>query len=256
MWIYSLIIQTIATNGDYMENSDEFGEYEEPDYYEDIFSPRPNPSLPLIGYDEILDNLIYWVNSGNLIFIEGKEGTGKTSLLYKVIKKFKGQRKVVYLDCQKVKKNINIEKLLIQKYGVMGKFFKILPNEMIVLLDNINFLSHKNAERIKYFFDQNNIKSVIFTGEDSANIPESIKHRIGKRWIRIPRLNKNTATEILFSRIEEIDLMDSATTNKLYTISDYNPKKFLSNCIRVFEYAEKLDKQKIFINDIRLIIDE
>jgi len=80
-----------------------------------------------------------------MIFIEGEEGLGKTSLLMKLIKKFKGERKVVYLDCKKLKKRVNIEKLLINKYGLVGRFLRRLPNEMIVLLDNIRYLTKKNT---------------------------------------------------------------------------------------------------------------
>jgi Cdc6-like AAA superfamily ATPase len=229
----------------------------ESDYYEDIFTTKPSYYMPLIGYDKIVDKVVYWVASGNMVFIEGDEGLGKTSILMKIIKRFRGKKKVVYVDCQKLKKQVNIEKLLTSKYGVLGKVFKILPQEMIVLLDNIQFLSRKNSERIKYFFDHNNIKSVVFTANsfNEADIPESLKHRIGKRRIVLPRLNKNTANEILFSRIEEIDLMDFVTINKLYALSNYNPKQFLMNCMKVFEFAEQNNKTRILINDLGTIIN-
>lgn len=228
----------------------------EHEYYSDIFSTKPKAIMPLIGYEKILSDIEYLVASGSLIFVEGPEGLGKTSILLKIIESFKGQRKVAYVDCQKLKKSINIEKILINKYGTLGKLFKVLPKDMIVLLDNIEFLSRKNAERIKYFYDHNNIKSVVFTAPNFSNVdfPESLKHRIGKRIIRLPKLNSNSASEILFSRILEVDLMKAGTINKLYSFSDYNPKHFLNNCILVFEYAEKEEKDEITIKDLKHII--
>jgi len=242
-----------------MEKTDnEFQEYEETDYYEDIFSTKPKSYMPLVGYDKILSDLIYFVSSGSMVFIEGEEGMGKTSLLLKLIKEFRGLKRVIYLDCQKLKQRVNIEKLLTARYGLMGRVFKILPSNMIVLLDNIGYLSKKNSERIKYFFDQNHIKSVVFTSDswNQVQIPESLRHRIGKRRIELPRLNNNTGAKILFSRIEENDLMDNVTVNKLYSLSHYNPKEFLVNCMNVFKTAESSGKKKIFVPNLREILDE
>ena len=58
---------------------------------------------------------------------------------------------------------------------------------MIVVLDNVHYISNKNCEIIKYYFDQDNIKSVMLIGENysAVRLSPSTRHRIGKRVFRI-----------------------------------------------------------------------
>ncbi len=42
-----------------------------------------NANHKLVGYEDIIEDVLYNINAGNMVFIEGKEGTGKTSILKK-----------------------------------------------------------------------------------------------------------------------------------------------------------------------------
>src|SRR3989344_7559993 len=120
---------------------------------------KDNEETELIGYEDLIDEMIYMINSSNIIFIEGKEGSGKTAILKKAINKFRGHGKLVFLDGKKIN-SLNVETTLIDKYGFFGKLFSQMPKDMIILFDDIENLSQKNCERMKYFYDQNYIRSI------------------------------------------------------------------------------------------------
>jgi MoxR-like ATPase len=158
--------------------------YEELDFEENPFSTNPSDFVKnIVGREEVIDELIYRVRAGSMVFLEGEDGMGKTALLRLVIRKFKGKGKVIYVNCDKLEKELNIEELLVMKNGfIQGMLMKKYPRGMILLLDNVSKLSEANTERIKYFFDEGHLKSVIFTGDkfNDAEFSESLKQRIAK----------------------------------------------------------------------------
>ena len=83
-----------------------------------------------------------------------------------VIKKFGGKGDIAFIDCKELDKELNVEKVIINKNGLSGWLFKKYPKNMILLLDNVEFLSNKNMERIKYFYDSNHLRAVIITTKD------------------------------------------------------------------------------------------
>jgi hypothetical protein len=79
---------------------------------------------------------------------------------------------------------------------------------MVLLLDDVNKLTRKNCERIKFYFDQGYLRSAVLTTNDYENtkISASLRDRIGNRIITVPKLNFKQSTEILkdnFSEYEE-----------------------------------------------------
>ena len=61
--------------------------YEELDYDENPFEVNTR----MVGQENLLDEAYYTIMSGNILVIEGEEGTGKTKLLREVIRKFGGK---------------------------------------------------------------------------------------------------------------------------------------------------------------------
>src|SRR3989344_902848 len=137
--------------------------YEKLDFDENPFSvdPRENHDT-LFGMDEVLEEIFYRIDAGSMLVIEGSPGNGKTTVLMVAAKKFGGNRNVAYVDCKVLDKQLNVTNVLQDKYGLLGRVLGKTPKNMIVLLDNINELSRQNTERLKYYFDQNYIKSIIF----------------------------------------------------------------------------------------------
>ncbi len=138
-------------------------------------------------YGKLQEDILYNIISGNMIFLQISSQAKKNTMLKIIIKNLKRKRRIFYLDCIKIGQNPNIKKIFQKRYGIIGRIMNIKPKNMIVLLDNIHYMSDKNCEIIKYYFDQDQIKSVVFIGEnyESVKLSPSIKHRIGKRIFKL-----------------------------------------------------------------------
>ncbi len=200
----------------------------------------------LIGYSNEIEEIFYRIASGSMVYIEGGNGLGKTALLKKVIAQFKGIGKVVYLNGNNVKE-IDIEGVLINSNGFFGKLLKKLPDGMILLLDDVNYLSKKNCERLKYFYDQNYVKSIIFTGDgfEKANFTESLKERISK-VIKLNGINEDEILELVESRLGEKEVFDNPELVKeIWGKSGKNFKKFFKNCELLCQRAVEYNGGKV-----------
>jgi len=200
--------------------------YEELDFDE-------NPLLvetKYIGNEEILKEAFYSIVSGNILVIEGEEGSGKTKILREIIKTFGGYGKVAYVSCKDLGRDLNIETILVKKNGFLGWLFKVYPKRMILLLDDVEHLSAKNMERIKYFFDSNHLKAVVITTKNfsALKLTESITQRI-RKVIPLSSLSEFEAVQVFRSKVGEHILSDRIL-KVTYQFSHRNIQKFLKNC--------------------------
>ncbi|MCK5107565.1 MAG: AAA family ATPase [Nanoarchaeota archaeon] len=202
-------------------------------------------NFELIGRDLEAKEILYRILSGNLLLIEGQKGSGKTVLLKYAIDNFKGKGKVIYIDCQKLNKRLNINNLLKKK-----------PNGMILLLDNVQELSKRNNLRIKDAYDKNSIKSVIFTttNYNLINFTDSIKDRIGNNIIKLRKLNESTALEIIEDRFENNDLVSQIILKRLFAESK-NIKEFIFKSNELIRYVLENSLERATIKHLDLLPD-
>ena len=216
--------------------------YEDLNFIENPFTDTQNTEL--IGYGDVVEDLLYNLGASNIIVLEGKEGSGKTALLKKAINNFKGHGKVVYLNGDKID-DPNIENVLINKYGFFGRIFNRMPDDMILLMDEVENLDEKNLERIKYFYDQNYIRSIVFTSKDlkKINLSAILKDRVAKT-ITLKDLGDGEAYRIIKSRLGNKELFSKDDVSLLFKGSGKNVKKFLENCEAVAKLIveRKLEK--------------
>ncbi len=225
--------------------------FEKLDFYENPLSTKPDRFVKhLAGVGSLLEDLFYRVDAGSMVFIEGPDGLGKTSILMRLVQKFKGSKKVIYFDCKEIDNKANIEDLMYKRYGLFGKLLRITPKSMILLLDNAA-LSYKNAERVKYYFDEGYIKSVVFTGGSysSAKLPESVRSRIGSRVVKLAAPSEADAVYAVRKRLGKAVFTDDEL-RKMYSRSKGNMKKFLESCESaakkiVYEKGEKAYEPEI-----------
>ena len=130
---------------------------------------------------------------------------------------YKGKGKVAYVDCSKITEDLDIKQLI--SNGKKGLNIKLnrLPKKMILLLDNIDNLSDKNSEMIKYYFDQDNIQSVVMTSSSYENtkIPDSIKHRIGNRIYKTKELTEEEVSELVLERLRYATFISESQVEKI-----------------------------------------
>ncbi len=234
--------------------------YDELDYDDNPLTTDPRRSAKfLVGLDLIQDDLLYRVAASNMIFLEGKEGRGKSTLLWSVVRAFRGRKRVIFVDCSKLKKDLNVEKLLTRRSGIRGTLFKTKPKGMILLLDNVQDLSKRNSERIKYYFDQDYLRSVVFAAESlqKANLSTSINQRIGKRHIKLPDISAFEAVEIINRRMGDENILsseDDALVTKIFSLSGGHVGVFLRYCERVAEHAVKNGMKPIKVSQLPKIL--
>ena len=207
--------------------------YEELDYDENPF----NIEGRTYGFDNLISEMDYAIHAGNMVMVEGSEGTGKTKLLREVIKRYGGFRKVAYVNCKKLD-DPNIEILLKKRNGMLGMLLNLKPKNMIVLLDDIDQLSDRNCERIKYFFDQNYIRSVIFSTRvrTALKCSDGVRQRISK-IVKMRPLSDYEAVQLVREKVG--DLLSDYLIKETYSLSGRNLKTFLKNCEKVSAVALK-----------------
>ncbi|MBN2454641.1 AAA family ATPase [Candidatus Woesearchaeota archaeon] len=191
----------------------------------------------ITGFDEVIKELTYRVQAGSIVFVEGRKGSGKTTLLQAMISRFKGKKRVIYVDCSNVK-SFNIEEIMQKRYGIFGRLMRLNPKNMVLLADNVTELSKRNITVLQYFFDHNYMASIIFTGESYAKskLPKSIKDRIGGRVVKVPKPTPAEAVEIAHQRFGWP--VSDEIVKKIYK-SSKSVADFIANCVKVGEYAEK-----------------
>ena len=233
--------------------------YEKLGYDENPFSTDPKEHHDkLVDMDEKVDEIFYRVDAGSMLVLEGSDGNGKTTLLMAAAQKFGGRKNVAYVDCKVIDKELNITYVLQEKYGMMGRLLKKTPKNMIVLLDNVNELSKKNTERLKYYFDQNYIKSIIFatTSYRGAKFSESLRDRIGNRVSKLPELNEDRAIEIVKRRIGDSELFNEELIKKIFKISGNSTKELLENCSKAAQAAAKKNRKRVQLIDLKILSGE
>ncbi len=232
--------------------------YEKLDFDENPFSTNPKQNhSKLVKMDELTEEVFYRINSGSMLVIEGGEGSGKTTLLMVAAKKFGGKRNVVYLDCEVLDKKLNITHVLEEKYGVLGRILKKKPKDMILLMDNVHELSKLNTERLKYYFDQNYIKSIVFTSSSyrSAKFSDSLRDRIGERVVKVPKLTPADAVEIVRKRIGDSELFNDKLIEKIFKISGNSVKLLFENCEKVASSAAKKSRKRVQLADFKVLMN-
>lgn len=223
-------------------------------FSENPFEINPfNGDFEILGLEKEKDDVIYRVSAGNMVLITGDEGSGKSSLLKHIVNNFRGKGKVIYVNGDKLNKALDIEKLLMRKRGLKRKLSKKKPHGMILLLDNVNSISRKNCEKIKYYYDNDHLRSVVFTATDASSVKwdASIMDRVDKRIIKLKMPLKKKFGELISTRLGDIEVFENEDTITAIADLSSSPKEALINADKVAksiadkENGDDLNKEKI-----------
>ncbi len=211
----------------------------------------------LINSIHILEDLLYLVKTGSLSVIQGREGCGKTTVLRQVIDNFKGQGRVIYVDALKIGNSLDIEDLLKKKSSSL--FSLLSPKKsknMILLLDNVEYLSQSNCEKIKYYYDQNYIQSVVFATSNYADlkISLSLRDRILTNVFDIPQVNKFDALRIIRDRFGDALFLGDEAIMRIFTLSDSNLKFTLRNCEKICRFVVQEGRGEVLLKYVHMIL--
>lgn len=228
LWLYKIGIDKMYGNN--LKNT---LWYRRLGYYYNPFSIKPAYfSDELVGYEMALNQLIYNIVSGNMAFLEGPFGSGKTSILQYIKRRFKGETRIGYISCVQLDENTNVMKLLPSGPWYYKLIFGKKPKNITMLLDEAQALSPTNMERIKYLYDNDHIRSVVFAGEDFNAVPftPGIKERIGRNIIKSQLLSSEDAVKLIRKRIGNDKLLSDEIIKEMCLLSKYNPRRLLQMC--------------------------
>lgn len=186
----------------------------------------------LVGYDKVLNHLLYNILSGNMAFFEGPFGSGKTSILQYIKRRFKSETRIGYINCIQLDENTNIMKLLPSGPWYYKLIFGKKPKNITMLLDEAQALEPTNMERIKYLYDNDHVKSVVFAGTDfnAVQFSQGIKERIGNNVVKSPLLSPDDAVKLIRKRIGSDKLLSDEIIMEMFFLSSSNPRKLLQMC--------------------------
>lgn len=207
-------------------------------FYHNPFSMKPAAFHDeLFGYGDVVERLNEKISAGEIAFIEGKYGSGKTTILKRIINRFEGRKKLIYYSRNRSEESVDFDGLL-RNRSWWSRLFRIRPRDMILLIDEAQDLNKKDLERIREYHEAGYFKSVVFVSDSMKNARFSSEFRklVQGNLIRIGKISEKDAIELVRKRIGNISLLSDAMIRKIYTY-DATPRTFLKNCEDVCKYA-------------------
>ena len=219
--------------------------YEELDFDENPFQVDSK----YVGNEDLVDEVFYSIMAGNIVIVESEQGMGKTRVMKEVVKKFRGRGKLVYVNGKNLDKELNVEKIMNKKKGL----FRKNPKNMVLLLDDVEHISEKNMERIKYYFDQNYVRTVILATSkpEELNLTDSLKQRVWKK-VKLNALSDYEAVQVVREKIGD-DILTDRVIKAVYKESGKNMKKFMENCEEICKAY--IDNKDIKEDEVKSIIE-
>ena len=204
--------------------------YERHGFKENPFFVKANPGI--VGVEKQKKLIKDYILSGDMCFLLGGNGTGKSSLLYWLKENLNGF-KVLYIDAAQVDKNFNLSNFLKGNLSLLDRIRrKKFPDKAVVLLDESQDASDELVKALKMHWDHNNIKSVVVTqiNKDAGKFSESFRDRVGERKVIMERISKSDAYDMINKRVNDKNPFEKEALELIFEKSDYTPRKILENC--------------------------
>lgn len=221
--------------------------YKQFGFYSNPLDIRPNPLL--IGLDNEQKRLQNHILKGEICFINGLTGSGKSSLLKNIQNTLK-DHKFIYLDAQDLPDNFNLESELKNKRSFFDKItLKEYPSKKPVLIIDEFQDTDKNLilnARSKWERNHNQkIKAIVIAqiSKYLNNVTDSFKERIGNRIITLRTLDDDELKEMLKIRFSQsrkgkllFNKLNDEALNVLIYASGANPRRFLEYADLIFDF--------------------
>lgn len=214
--------------------------YKQLGFYNNPFSIKPAAyHNEVLGTNGVVDQVLDKIRSGSILFIDGEYGTGKTTILRKIINEFGGKKKIVYYSCNRSENGLDVGRLVKGGRGFFGKLFGTDPKNMILLLDEVQDLNKEDCEELHQSFENSTFKSIVLVSKEfkDVNFGNGLKNLIGKNVVKMKKFNNDEAVEFVRKRIGNLKILPDSTIKLLNKKSDENPRKLLKSCEEVCKYA-------------------
>ena len=238
--------------------------YEQLGFKENPLDVRPSPLL--VGLERQEEQLVNHILKGEICFLNGLTGSGKSSLLLRVQKNLKNHA-FVYLDAQELPKSFNLEEEIKNKRNFFDRItFKQYPSKTPVLIIDEFQATDKNLileARAKWENpEEKRIKSIIIAqiSKYLKNVTPAFKERLGSRIIELPTLDDEEMKDILKLRLQirgtnYYNKLHNEALNLLVACADGNPRKLLeyTDMLFDFHYRKFKDNNPLLVNKTYMV---
>jgi replication-associated recombination protein RarA len=208
---------------------------------------RPTENNNLIGYEKIIQRIIYQLKIGNVIFLEGNYGTGKSSILRYINKTFNSN--ILYFNCAEQK---NLKKKIMAKRPLWRKLFFLKPNKLILLIDETHLANNKDFDFLYEFYIMDRVKSIVFAGTDFKQVRFNKAFKSDTKLYKLNEIRNNLGINIINNRMPKQDLISSVLAKRVFMMCDMNPRKFLENIEDLFR-SSMAQKKKVSKKEIDIL---
>ncbi|MGM5484123.1 MAG: AAA family ATPase [Nanobdellota archaeon] len=227
--------------------------------------PRSNTNL--IGVDNIEKRLVSYIQQGNMCLLCGLTGSGKTSMLQKIMKNNSLKKfDFFYISADGIKKDKEIDSLVKSKMNIFDRILFKKPKNMVILLDECQVASRILTESIKskwnetYGSGEKVVHSVVVSQIPSkltSNFSGSFMDRLGKRAIRMKKLKPSELKKVLEIRLQNdkydlINKFDKKALDFLVKSCDGSVRQLLEFSDTVFREIDNIDEKALLDNNFKI----
>ena len=228
--------------------------YQELGFFNNPFSIKPAAfHNELMGLNQIIKEINNKVAGSNIIFISGGYGTGKTTVLKKIINEFKGKKRVIYYNYNQSERSIDYDELL-TNVSWWRKLFGIRKKNMIILLDEAQDMNKKDIEQVKKYHEEGFFKSVILVSKkEDMKLTKELEEIIVENKFELGNIDKTDAVKMMRRRIGKLKFISDKNIIKIFN-KNTNPRVFLRNCEDVCRYAFENDSKEATEEHIKKVL--
>ena len=214
--------------------------YEKLGYKENPLAIRPGKGS-LVGYEKLINRITYQVKIGNVIFLEGSFGTGKSSLLQHVARGFP-RNKTLYLNYAKCDR---LKNAIMSKRGWFRKLFGLKPKGLYVFIDEVNLADSRDFDFLYEFYIMDRVKSLVFAGTDFTTAPFNKAFKSDTKLYKLNDIQQKLAIDILETRMPEQRLLSAPLARKIFNHAHKNPRHYLELLEDIFRLTIESGNKRV-----------
>ena len=229
-------------------------------YRELGFKDNPLSIKPAALHDEViaydLEEIYDKVEYGDVIFIEGPYGMGKSTILKNIINEFGRDRRIVYYSANRTNTEIKFKDVIKSNRSILGKLLNSNPKDIVLLLDEAEHLKEIDFDNLQKLYEAGNIKSVVFVGSnfEETKINNYFADLVKENVITLTQLSPDEAVSLIRSRLGDTKFVSDEMIKMIYSHSDNNARKLLKNTENVCRYAYEFGDEEILEDHVKEVL--